>query len=268
MSILIAILIYALTGQAPVAGVPGTIQGTVCEITTCRPVVGARLVLSKIAGENNRRTAVTDPAGTFRFAQLPPGKYRLAVDADNHAASTILPLVEVTDGASIDGLKIEMRALGTISGRALDENGDPLVGARVEAMAFRPDDYFRMLTPIGGADSDDRGEFRISSLDPDEYYIRVLPSADSSVQRSFPTTYYPNTTDPSIAAKIVVAAGSEIGGIDPRLPSSGVKVRGQIVRPQADSSHAVLFLLPRSPSVFVLPSLSQNQSIKQRATSN
>jgi len=56
-----------------------------------------------------------------------------------------------------------------------------------------------------------------------------------------------------------VAAGSEIAGIDPRLPSRGVKVSGQIVRPQADTSHAVLFLMLRSPSVFVLPSLSQNQ---------
>jgi hypothetical protein len=152
-----------------------------------------------------------------------------------------------------------MRPLGTIFGRALDTNGEPLAGARVDAMAFRPDDYFRVLTPIAGVDTDDRGDFRISALDPDDYYIRVSPPAGTTFQKSYPTTYYPNTTEPSTAAKIVVAAGSEIAGIDPRLPSRGVTLSGQIVRPNEDSSIAILFLMLRSPSVFVLPSDSPNQ---------
>ena len=41
----------------------------------------------------------------------------------------------ITNGERIENIKLELTALGTISGGAFDENGEPVVGARVEALA-------------------------------------------------------------------------------------------------------------------------------------
>ncbi len=255
----ISVLISAIPMQGPIAGTPGTIQGKVCEVKTCKPIAGARLVLT-IAG--SRRTAVTDLAGTFRFSQLPPGNYQLlAVEADNYSLQDILPrLVPVADGANIDAIRIEMRAQGTISGRALDENGEPLTGARIETLTYRTQGRLLMLTPGASSDTDDHGQFRISGLDPDEYYLRITPPIDRVIKNTYPFTYYPNTTDPAGAAKISVTAGDEITGIDLKLPSHGVKVRGNVVQAKNTTDRIFVYLLARSSSVPVLPFVNVNNA--------
>jgi Carboxypeptidase regulatory-like domain len=259
MLVLITIWISVLLGQAPAAGTPATVQGTVCEVYSCNPIAGARVALLA-SPQRTRRTVVTDLTGSFRFPDVPPGKYDIVVEADNYTPASVLPGIDVGNVAGVEALKIEMRALGTISGRAFDEKGAPLAGARVDAMAFRPQSFYRMLMPVARSSTDDRGEFRIAGLDPDEYYIRVSPPFDNLVKDSFPITFYPNTTDPAGAAKIVVEPGAEIAGIDPRLSSRGVKVRGRLVESNSKNVvQAVLMLMPRSPSVFVAPFFGVNQ---------
>src|SRR5436189_6074331 len=117
---LIALLLSALPVQTPLATSNGSVEGTVCEVGTCKPIPGVRLVLLPTQSQPARRTALTDLAGTFRFQNVPPGVYPLQVEADNYAVAGIISLITVTDGAAIKGLKVEMRALGTISGRAFD----------------------------------------------------------------------------------------------------------------------------------------------------
>jgi len=59
----------------------GTIVGVVTDASTGRPVEAARVVATSpnLQGE---QTAVTDAQGGFRIGQLPPGPYRLAVQAE------------------------------------------------------------------------------------------------------------------------------------------------------------------------------------------
>src|SRR5262249_24278619 len=148
--------------RATAGGQAAIIQGTVCEIRSCAPIPGARLFLiSTDAMNGSGRTAVTDIAGKFRFPPIQPGKYPMNVDADNYTAASILPIVTVTEGANIPDLKIELRALGTISGRAFDINGEPLADVRVDALVVS----LHVLTSIASTDTDDRGEFRISGLE-------------------------------------------------------------------------------------------------------
>jgi len=251
-----ALLFAMVPVQTPVTGA-GAIEGTVCETQTCMPISGARVVVSAIGSSAVRRTAVTDIGGRFRFLQLPPGRYGLRLEADDYIPADILPVITVTDG-TLQTVKIEMHAQGTISGRAYDVNGEPLAGARVDAMAFRRQGHYQMLMPVASADTDDRGEYRIPSLEPDEYYIRVSPPAYQVIKNSYPATWYPNVTDPAGATHIDVTRGREVSGIDTRLPSHGVKVRGRIMRPEKDRRPAVLTLLPRMPAIFVMPAIDAN----------
>src|SRR5262245_22055475 len=108
MAIFLALAISMLA-QGPAAG---NIQGMVCEVQTCRPIAGARLVVRIPGAQGSRRTAITGLAGIFRFPPLPDGRYQLDVEADGFAVSGILPLVPIADGAPVQDVKIEMHALG------------------------------------------------------------------------------------------------------------------------------------------------------------
>jgi hypothetical protein len=162
-------------------------------------------------------------------------------------------MVALTGGTNVDDIKIAMRSLGIISGHAFDETGAPLVGARVEALLLPLNVPYQRYTPVASVQTDDRGVFRLPALEPEQYYVRVLPAFDRSVADSFPTTYYPGALDPADAEKLTLTGGSELSGIDLRLVSHGVKIRGHIVRPKDSTDSTVLALLPRSPSVLVTP---------------
>ncbi len=255
-ALITAILFFA---QAPPAATSSNVQGRICEVRTCKPIPGARVLLTVVGQPDRRKAAVSDLAGSFRFAQLSAGEYRMTVEADNYALSSILSVLTVSDGVNNDGLKIEMRPLGIISGHAFDETGGPLAGARIEALAFRSQGYFRALSPIAAAETDDRGVYRIPMLEPDGYYIRVLPP-ERIVRNTYPITYYPNATDAAGAAKIVVEEGDEISNIDPKVTSPGVHVRGRVVFPDNEKTQATVLLLPRSSTVPVLPIVNLNNS--------
>src|SRR5215471_7345309 len=97
--ILAAVLAVTLIAQTPSPG-SATIQGQICEVRTCVPISGARVLLSLVGQTERSRAAVTDRAGLFRFAQLAAGEYRINVAADNFQLSSILSIVTVSDGAT------------------------------------------------------------------------------------------------------------------------------------------------------------------------
>lgn len=250
---ILALMIPMLFPQAPAAGATGSIEGVVCEVGHCKPIDGVRILLSP-----SRRTAVTDALGRFRFGALPPGRYSLQVDADDFSLSGTLPLIAVADGQNVKDVKIEMRGLGTISGRALDENGEPIAVAEVQVMRFDYRGSLRMLTGSGRVQTDDRGEFRLPALTPGEYYMRIMPVAGGPNKMSHPITYYPNTTDPGSAGKIVVAGGGEISSININVTARGASVRGKLVTLPDQSVQAFLVLILRTGSVLVDPWIATN----------
>ena len=61
-----------------------------------------------------------------------------------------------------------------------DEFGDPVAGARVQAMRYQMVQGARRLSPVGAnAQSDDTGAFRLYGLMPGDYYV-------SAILRAFP----------------------------------------------------------------------------------
>jgi hypothetical protein len=254
MSAVVGFIFSVFLSQAPLTG---TIEGTVCEVETCKPIPGARVAIATPGVPTSRKTTVSDVGGRFRF-QLVPGKYMLDVAADNFAVTGNTPFLSIDDVSSFQTVKVEMHALGTISGRAFDEKGEPLVDARVEALVFRAETIGQVLSPIAFADTNDLGEYRIASLESNDYYIRITPPGNRILADSYPVTYYPNTTDAAMAAKIVVGGGGEVTGIDAKLPSRGVKVRGKVIQADGKNTRLIIFMMPRSPSVMVGAILGPN----------
>jgi hypothetical protein len=155
------------------------------------------------------------------------------------------------------GLEIRMRATGTVSGHALDVNGDPLALAHVEAMEIHHEYDIRVLTPVASTDTDDRGEFRLSGLDASDYYIRILPPPVGI--ESYPSTFYPSAISPADASKVTAVPGSEVAGIDVRLPSRGIKVSGKLVIAGNETPRATVSLIPRTSSLNVPPTFDMHR---------
>ena len=61
-----------------------------------------------------------------------------------------------------------------VSGRVLDEAGEPLAGANVMTMQYKFFNGKRRLVPTrGNTTTDDVGQYRLSGLEPGEYYVQA-----------------------------------------------------------------------------------------------
>jgi Carboxypeptidase regulatory-like domain len=241
-------------------GAPGSIQGIVCEIKTCKPIDGAQVSVVHPGGEVPVKTMRTGGSGEFGFFDLEPGNYIVRARADDFINRAGGPSAIITNGDRIENIKVELTALGTISGAAFDENGEPVVGARVEALAGVMNSPFLILDrmvaiPQASATTDRQGAFRISRLDAYEYYVRVVPPNDRANGKSYPTTYYPATANPENAVKIFAAPGTKTEGINIRLIPGSITLRGRFVSPSDAPARAVPVLIARSPAVLVAPAL-------------
>jgi len=122
-----------------------------------------------------------------------------------------------------------------IAGRVFDEFGDPVAGARVQALRSRFEHGRRHLTPTGIVDqTDDTGAFRLYGLAPGDYYVGAstrTTSADGSELSSPATsTYFPGTPIVAPAQRIRLDAGVEQSIFFGLTPARGTaRVSGVLV---------------------------------------
>lgn len=177
------------------------------------------------------RVTATDSSGRYRFAALPAGKFLLAAGKPAyisalygaHRAGRPGTVVSVTQGQRLTGVGLALLRGGVISGRVIDDAGQPVAGARVRVMQRRlVAGNVALSGDVGepqGAASDDRGMYRIFDLPPGSYCVGVQPrniagGADIRSLAGFAPVYFPGTTNPAEAKTIVVGAGDERAGID------------------------------------------------------
>jgi protocatechuate 3,4-dioxygenase beta subunit len=230
-------IIWLLTCAFEPAPAPaaGKIEGKVCELDGCSPIEGVRVVIELPNSGGVSRTAITDAAGGFRFSQLPPGRYVLEAEAEDFLPVAALPLMTITDGGRAEDVHIFMRPFGSISGRALDANGNPLPFASVEAKAS--------LSGITGrATADNRGEFRVPKLSSGEYALVVAAPAAAPGMRDFLPTVY--------ADKILVSPGTHVEGIEIKLSKRGVRITGRFITDTGRPVQALARLVPRNSLVW------------------
>jgi hypothetical protein len=124
------------------------------------------------------------PDGTFRLRRIEPGAYRVEARAEGFAAKTIGP-VEVRSGSSPARIDIALEPGGSLAGRVVDPEGEPLGGIEVVALPVAPgsgppageEDELVQTGAIGtgAAVTGSDGAFRIDHLPSGEF--RVLARA-------------------------------------------------------------------------------------------
>ena len=195
--------------------------------------------------------------GTFVFDDVAPGRYMLTVEKTGFVAtrygarSNATPGTQftLTAGMELKDLTLKMTPQGVITGKVLDQDGDPVTTATLQVLRYAYTRGRRHAANRAAATNvNDLGEYRVRRFyTPGRYYISAIVHCNTSVaqHRSGPgragevqegavTTYYPNGADVSGAAAIDVTAGSETRGIDIHLLRAKVyTVRGKAVAESA-----------------------------------
>jgi len=208
--------------------------------------------------------AVTGPDGVFHFEQLPAGTYALSYSrsgylAPRQTANYSSRTVRVTAGQAVTGLRYGLIPQAIVSGRVLDDEGDPVENAQVALLAYRYSQGVRRLARLNeSGNTNDRGEYRLAHVPAGKYFLQAsldrLPpgSALIAAARSpgaplitYASTFYPGATDPGGAARVELQAGQELSGIDIQLQrTTMVRVSGRLIGPDgAPMPRAIVTLL-------------------------
>ncbi len=154
---------------------------------------------------------------------------------------------------------------GTIVGRILDENFEPVTGIQVQSLMYTYQNGTRTLVSERQVQTNDLGEYRLYWLTPGDHFVSAIPNsrrgglvqaiqgifqgggevAPGGEAGMFPpvpssdgnpsddayaATFYPGSIDPETAAPVRVGAATEVRGIDFVLrPTPTVKVSGRVV---------------------------------------
>jgi hypothetical protein len=240
---------------APVPQGSGSIAGRVLTADTGRPVKRARVTVS--GGGRGGRVTTTDDQGRYQVTDLPAGTYTITgskngfVDAIYGQRRPQQPgtPVPIADAQAAAGLDLRLTRGGVITGRVLDEDGEALARALVTVQRYQYVQGQRQLTPAGGDQTDDRGQYRVFGLPPGDYYVSATaagfaqaigrglqqlaaglgalggrggrgagavaaPGATDAEPTGYAPTYYPGVVSAPDAGKVTVGSGQELAGID------------------------------------------------------
>jgi len=112
---------------------PPSVEGVVLKVGTTEPVARARVMLTRVEGRlAHTRVADTDDRGRFVFRAVSAGTYRLLAQHDAFLRVAGQTLT-IAPGQVIRDLVVAMTPTGVITGRVVDEYGDPVPDVNVSA---------------------------------------------------------------------------------------------------------------------------------------
>ena len=115
-----------------------------------------RLVAASFAGMTGAYGAMSDRTGHFSIATIRPGTYLLTPELAGFLyvqAKGGVPNLTIKPSQHLTGYQLEMTPRAVISGRVVDEAGDPLQSVEVQAVPVTPPTRFGNTTVRGKRDA-------------------------------------------------------------------------------------------------------------------
>jgi Carboxypeptidase regulatory-like domain len=235
--------VAAQTAAVPPA-VPGNgyrIAGTVVSKTDGHPLARARVIVRDTRDGQKFESLVTAEDGKFDFTGVPAGKYSLdgakrgfiTAAYDQHEQFS----TAIVTGAGVDteALVLRLAPAAVISGKILDESGDPVRHASVTLYQDDHSSGVDQIHQVRSGQTDDQGEYEMPSLMPGTYFLsaaakpwyavhphsdprdsrrksqRDIPeNFDRSLDVAYPLTYYPDVTEADGATPIAIRGGEHL----------------------------------------------------------
>ena len=175
---------------------PASVEGTVIQAGTSKPLPRARVVLNSqdgritsrlpngISGISITLTAMSDDNGRFAFSNVPPGNYQLVATHDGFVRTAYGTAARSDTGArflltpkqELKNVVISMTPTGTISGRIKNKFGEPAGNVEVQAHRYLYEAGERALSSVLTVVTNDLGEYRLYYLEPGQYVVTAIPA--------------------------------------------------------------------------------------------
>jgi hypothetical protein len=233
-----------------------SVTGTVTSMQTGQPLKKATLHLMLVSPSQNPResfvesgyTGMSRADGGFTFEGVEPGEYLLTGERPGYMTTqygsknglTGGSLLHLAPGQQLTDLRMPLVAQAAITGRVLDEDGDPASGMQVMVYGRVRQRAKSHYFPMSEATTDDTGSYRVANLSPGTYYVSAQSARNGMDMREMPaqpgkpdirtvTTFYPSSLDRTGAAAVELKAGQETPGIEIRLRAvQTFHVRGKV----------------------------------------
>ncbi len=259
-----------LVAQAkPTAGTATTtfrVAGTVVNSNTAQPLARVQISLTNTKDPKDTRDMTTAADGHFQF-QVKPGKYSLqgskhgfvtfAYEQHENFWTAIVP------GAGVDteNLIFRLPPAATITGRVVDDVGDPVRGAAVTVFREDHSTGASHIQRAFNAVTDDQGTYELTPLAAGTYYVgaqaqpwyAVHPltsqavaaqyQVDRNLDVAFPMSFYKEATEADDATPIPIRAGDRAQVDLPMTPVPAL--------------HLLIHARPDSPRGMVQPNLQK-----------
>jgi hypothetical protein len=235
----------ALTAQSPQGQLPGAqfrIAGTIVSAAGGSPLERARVTIIDAGNPKNVQSLLTAADGRFEF-HANAGKYALQgakrgfITASYNQHEQFSTAIVTGAGLDTENVTLSLAPAAVLSGKVLDESGDPI---RHAVVALWREDHgagvsriLRFRTDV----TDDQGSYEFTPLDSGSYFLSVdakpwyavhpasvtlegTTPAPALVDRVldvvYPTTYYAGATEAENASPIPVRGGDHLD-LDLRL---------------------------------------------------
>lgn len=182
-------------------------------------------------------SAQTDEDGLYELADLPAGKYRVNA-AKLGYTSTALENLDVAEGQTTTRNDFTLTRYSAVTGRVLDEFGDPVEDVTVNLSRLTFEAGRRRIVGVRGVPStstDDTGRYRLYGLEPGQFIVyaapgQILPNQPMSLLAGYAPTYFPGTSNAREAQLVPVPRSQDVTGLDfvlvatPTATISGTKI--------------------------------------------
>jgi len=210
----------------------------------------------------------TDDEGHFSFPKVDPGMYWLIGERTGYAqqyfhgtsGTSYGAMIPLQAGDEVKDLVFKLIPNALISGRVLDEDGDPMARAQVTALHYMYRTSGKQLQGAGSATTGANGEYSMS-VPPGRYMLMAMSTTaimqgmtaqtakppNDAPEFAYSATYYPNSSDEVGAASFEAAAGADLRGMDFHMAKvKTFRVRGRV--PESTSANVMLQLVPKGGS--------------------
>jgi len=118
----------AISAQVTPARTKASLEGRVISSTTGAPLAKAMVTLD--AGNDKKYRTLSGKDGTFFFEDIEPNDYSVTIKRVGYLENE-LPELSVAPGERKKDVELKLTPQGVISGRVVDEDGDPVPQAQV-----------------------------------------------------------------------------------------------------------------------------------------
>lgn len=269
-------------GEPPPKGT-AVIKGQVRDAATGTPVRRVQVRASSMSGPGSAVTN-TDAEGNFEIRDLMAGRYSLSAVKSGFVQGfygqkrpgEMGTPIELGEGQTAAQVNFTLTRGGVISGRILDDAGEPVAGATVQATRYQFVSGGRRLVPAASEGStdrtDDQGSFRLYGLPAGDFYVSANyrqvaflsgPNENRADAEAFAPTYFPGTANIVEAARVTVKAGQEMSGASFALIVARMaRVRGRAVNSSGQPlAGGALMLMPADAAASIAMSMNMSNAM-------